>query len=43
MLKLTSDYPPPGTLNPTSTYTGGYAEVGSCQLQRTGGILNGGV
>ena len=38
MLKLTSDYPPPpGTLTPTSTY----AEVGSCQLQRTGGILNG--
>ena len=42
MLKLTSDYPPPpGTLKPTSTYRG-YAEVGSCQLQRTGGILNGG-
>ena len=39
MLKVTSDYPP-GTLKPTSTYRG-YAEVGSCQLQRTGGILNG--
>ena len=39
MLKLTSDYPP-GTLNQLQR-TGGYVEVGSCQLQRSGGILNG--
>ena len=43
MLKLTSDYPPPPRYFETNFNVpgGGYAEVGSCQLQRTGGILNG--